>query len=320
MPHILRRLLVSVFLLLVMGFVTFWIMRATPGSFFDELKMNPQISPETITRYENIYHVHDAIIVQYGYWLLNAVKGDFGYSFYYNVPVSFVIGSRLLNTLLLSIVTIAVTWIVAIFLGVIAALKPNGILDRSLAFCAQLSFATPSFFLAIILLYAASQWGALPLGGMRSANFDDLNWWGKMTDIGAHLIIPVTVLSIASIGSLQRIMRGNLLGELNKPYILAARARGLSERRIIMVHALKNAFNPMITLLGLEFASLLSGAALVEVIVSWPGLGALMLTAVRSKDIYLVMTSFMMAGVMLLLGNLLADALLRAWDPRVKHD
>lgn len=320
MLNSLRKLLISLLLLIIMGFVTFWIMSATPGSFFDELKMNPQIAPETIARYEAIYHVHDPIIVQYGYWLLNITKGDFGYSFYYNVPVSYLIGSRLLNTLLLSLVTVVVTWVLAIFLGILAANKPHSFLDRFLGFCAQLSFATPSFFLAILLLFLASRWGVLPLGGMCSPNFDDLTLFGKIGDIAAHLVIPVTVLSLASIGSLQRIMRGNLLAELSKPYILALRARGISETRIMYVHALKNAFNPMITLLGFEFAALLSGAALVEIIVSWPGLGSLMLTAVRSKDVYLVMTSFMLAGFMLLLGNLLADCLLRRWDPRVKHD
>ncbi len=320
MIKIIQRLLVSVILLIVMGFFTFWIMRSTPGSFFDELKMNPQISPETIARYEAIYHVHDPILVQYFFWLSNAFKGDFGYSFFYNVPVSFVIGSRLANTFILSFATILVTWMMAIPLGVLAATRANQWVDKFLAACAQVSLASPSFFLAILLLYAASLGGVLPLGGMRSADYDDLSWMAKIMDVAKHLVIPVAVLSIASIGSLQRILRSNLLAELNKPYILAARGRGVSERRIVWVHALKNAFNPMITLLGFEFAGLLSGAALVEIIVSWPGLGALLLTAVRSKDIYLVMTSFMMAGILLLIGNFLADLLLRYWDPRVGHD
>ena len=318
MLYILKRLTISMMLLIVMGFFTFWLIRATPGSFFDELKLNPQIAPETITRYENLYHVHDPILMQYGYWLINALKGDFGYSFYYNVPVSYVIGSRLFNTFLLSIVTIVVTWLIAIPLGVMAALHANRWLDRLLALSAQFAFGTPSFFLAIILLYIASQWGVLPLGGMHSNEAEHLSMIGKIGDVALHLIIPVIVLSVASIGSLQRIMRGNLLGELNKPYILAARARGLSERAVIFKHALRNAFNPLITLLGFEFAGLLSGAALVEIIVAWPGLGTLMLTAVRSKDIYVVMTSFMMAGGMLLIGNLLADLLLTLLDPRVR--
>ena len=315
---ILKRIVVSMGLLLGMSFITFWLMSATPGNFFDTLKLNPQISPETIARYETMYHLKEPVILQYAHWLCNFIHGEFGYSFYFNVPVSHLIGSRLLNTFILSLASILLTWVLAIVLGVLAALKHNSILDRVLGMCSMVAFSTPGFFLAILLLYLISQWGILPLGGLRSPDWDMMNGGQKVIDVLRHLIIPTTVLSLGSIGALQRIMRGNMLSVLRQPYILAARARGIPEYKIIFKHALRNAFNPLVTLLGYEFASLLSGAALIEIVVSWPGLGSLLLTAVRSKDVYVVMASMMMAGSMLLIGNWLADILLKKLDPRIE--
>lgn len=316
---ILKRAVVSFVLLIVMSFVTFWLMHATPGNFFDSLKLNPQISPETIARYEQMYHLKDPLAVQYGHWLINVFRGEFGYSFYYNVPVVDVIGSRLGNTFILSLASILLTWGAAIPLGIWAALCYGQKVDRIITVFSFAAFSTPSFFLAMLLLYGFSIWGGLPLGGMHAANYEDLSFWMKGVDLLKHLVIPTVVLSLASIGSLQRIMRGNMLAQLRQQYVLAARAKGLPEDRIIYRHALRNAFNPLVTLLGFEFASLLSGAALVEIVCSWPGLGSLMLTAVRSKDVYVVMASMLMGGVLLLLGNLLADYLLLKLDPRISQ-
>ncbi len=318
--YILKRLCITIFLLLGMSFFTFWLMHLTPGNYFDSLKMNPQISPETIARLENLYGVHKPLVVQWWAWVCNIVRGEWGYSFYYNVPVAHLIGPRMGNTFILSLASIMFTWLAAIPLGVWAALRHNTAVDKVLSVLSYVAFATPSFFLAMLMLYAASQWGFLPLGGMHSANYDDLSILGKALDLAKHLIIPTFVLSLSSIGSLQRLMRANLLNVLRQPFMTALRAKGLSESKVIYVHALRNAFNPMVTLLGYEFASLLSGAALIEIICSWPGLGTLMLTAVRSKDIYVVMASMMMGGIMLLVGNLLADILLRKLDPRINHD
>ena len=314
---IIKRASISFLLLLAMSFVTFWFMHATPGNFFDSLKLNPQISPETIQHYEEIYHLKDPLVVQYSHWLFNVFHGEFGYSFYYNVPVVDVIGPRLWNTFVLSLSSFILTWGLAIPLGVWAALRHGKTADRVINALSFAAFSAPSFFLAMLLLYGFSLWGGLPLGGMHAANYEDLSGWMKWIDLLKHLVIPTTVLSLASIASLQRVMRGNMLAQLRQQYILAARAKGLPEDRIIYIHALRNAFNPMVTLLGYEFASLLSGAALVEIVCSWPGLGALMLTAVRSKDVYVVMASMLMGGVLLLLGNLLADYLLLKLDPRI---
>jgi peptide/nickel transport system permease protein len=320
LKHIVQRFLSAILILLAISFFTFWLMQATPGNFFDSLKLNPQISPETIDHYEKLYHLHDPFLVQYGHWLLNALHGELGYSLYYNIPVTHVLGSRLFNTFILSLASLLLTWSVAIPLGIWASLRHNHAIDRALSVLSYAALSAPGFYLAVLLLYAASRWGNLPLGGMHSPHYDSMSLAGKIADTLCHLVIPATVLSLASIGSLQKTMRSNMLGVLRQQYILAARAKGLSEGVVIYRHALRNAFNPLVTLLGFEFASLLSGAALIEIVCSWPGLGNLLLTAVRAKDVYLVMSSTLMAGVMLTFGMILADILLVWVDPRIRYE
>ncbi len=316
---VLKRLFIAILLLIGISFLTFWLMHATPGNFFDSLKLNPQISQETVTRYEKLYGLNQPFLVQYGYWIINVCRGEFGYSFFYNVPVSHVILTRLGNTFILSFASFLLTWIVAIPLGIWAALNHNRLIDRLLSLFAFAAFSTPGFFLAILILYTVCQWGGLPLGGMHSADYESLWWPAKVWDLVKHLVIPTIVLSLGSIASLQRIMRGNMLSVLRQQYITAARAKGLPENQVIYRHALKNAFNPLVTLLGYELSGLISGAALIEIVCSWPGLGTLMLTAVRSKDVYVVMAELLLTSVLLLIGNFLADIALARLDPRIRY-
>lgn len=307
-------------LILAMSLLTFVLMQKTSGSFYDQLKMDPRISPETIERYMRLYQLDRPLWYQFLSWLKNLSHLELGYSFYYNIPVSEVISGRLWNTLLLSLSSLVLTWGLALPLGIWAAVNHNRWIDRFIQFCSYLALATPSFFLALLLLYFASQSGLLPLGGMRSVNYFEMAWWEKIWDVLRHLAIPTVALSVGSIGALQRLMRGNMLENLRQQYVLTARAKGLPEGRVVYVHALRNAINPLVTLLGYEFSYLLSGAALLEIICSWPGLGMLLLTAVRSKDIYLVMASFLMGGVLFVLGNLFADVLLARLDPRIRYE
>ena len=319
--YLIRRILISVPLLLAMTLVTFFLMNMTPGNYFDTLRLNPQISEEVMQRYEKLYQLDKPLIQQYFHWLGNLVtRGEWGYSFYYNVPVNKIIGGRLWNTFVLSLASLLMTWLLAVPLGVWAAVRHNTKMDRVLSFFSFVGLSLPSFFLAILLLYAVSVWGGLPLGGMHSAVYDQLTPWGKFIDLLKHLVIPTTVLSFGAVAGLQRIMRGNMLGVLRQQYILTARAKGLPEHRVVYRHALRNAINPMITIMGYELSGLLSGAAITEIICNWPGLGSLMLTAMRAKDAYLVMASMVMGGVLLLLGNLIADILLAASDPRIRYD
>lgn len=318
--YIVKRLLVAIPMLLGISLLTFVLMQTTPGDYLDTLRLDPQISQDTVERYKKLYGLDQPVHQQYIKWLTNLFKLELGYSFHYKIPVLHLIGGRLFNTFILSLASFLVTWLVAIPLGVWAAVRYKKWIDKSIQLLSYFFLAVPSFFLAMMLLYWSSQSGVLPLGGMYSPHFEDLNFFARIWDVIKHLAIPTIALSIGSIAALQRIMRGNMLEVLGQKYILAARAKGLPENRVVYRHALRNAINPLITLLGYEFSGLLSGAALVEIICSWPGLGSLMLTAVRAKDVYLVMASMMMGGILFIIGNLLADIALAKSDPRIRYD
>ncbi len=250
----------------------------------------------------------------------NALRLDFGWSMRFHQPVWDIIRGRILATLLLSLSATLFTWLIAIPLGIYAAVNQYKWKDRIISVLAAVGLAIPNFFLAILLIYIAHITGILPLGGMRSIDHLTLSTLGRVWDILRHLVIPTVVLGTAGLAGMQRIMRGNLLEILKTQYIITARAKGLPENRVLYLHALRNAINPMITMLGFSFSALLSGAALTEMITAWPGLGLVMLQAVRMMDQFLIMAAFLMSGVMLILGNLFADILLAAIDPRIKYD
>jgi peptide/nickel transport system permease protein len=178
----------------------------------------------------------------------------------------------------------------------------------------------PNFFLALLMLYFLGlKMGIVPTGGMKSPGYDDLSALGQVGDIAHHLIVPATVLAIGGLAGLQRLMRGNMLEVLRMQYITTARAKGLPENKVIYRHALRNAINPMVTIFGFELSGLLSGAALLEIVCNYPGLGQVMLQAVRSQDLFLVMGSMLIGGVLLIVGNLIADVLLAVVDPQVSY-
>ena len=318
--YIVRRLLILLPLLLVMSFVAFMFIQLAPGDYFATLRMNPQISDETIQRLQAQYHMDKPALVQYAYWLKNLARLDLGYSVSQKQPVLGVIGSRLVNTLMLSLSAIFVTWLVAIPIGIYCAVHQYSIGDKFFSALAFVGMSLPGFFLALLMLYfLGSELGLLPIGGLKSSNYDQLSKMAKAGDIAVHLVIPTTVLSIGGLASLQRIMRGNMLEVLRMQYITTARAKGLSESRVIYGHALRNAINPMVTIFGFELSSLLSGAALLEIVCGYPGLGQVMLEAVRSQDLFLVMGSMLIGGLLLVIGNLVADVLLAIVDPQVSY-
>jgi peptide/nickel transport system permease protein len=322
--ELLRRLLVSIPQLLLISFLTFLFIDLAPGDILAKYKFDPRIKQETIKQLEAKYHFDKPILVQYVHWLGRLAHFDLGYSFSREANVSTVIGERLINTFTLAIFSVFFTWLIAIPLGIYAAVKQYSWGDRIMSGISYLGMSLPTFFIALLLMFIVYVCkdipiiGAIPKGGMISANYDSLSFIGKMIDRAAHMVIPVVVLTITALAGLQRIARGNMLEELRKQYIVTARAKGLPENRVIYGHALRNAINPLITLFGYEFSALLSGAALLEIIINWPGLGSLMLSAVRTQDTFLVMGSMLMGGIMLILGNFISDMLLIIVDPRVR--
>lgn len=317
-----KRLLQALLTLLLASALSFFIIQLAPGDYLDTLKQNPKISPERIEELRQQFGLDRSWLEQYGRWLWRILTaGDFGSSFIYQRSVASLLWERVSATLLLAISSLIVTWAIAIPLGIIAAVKQNYLIDRLLRVLSYAGQGFPSFITALLLLILAQNTSPLfPVGGMTSINYADLSPLGKCLDIAWHMILPTLALSITSFAGLQRITRGELLDVLRQDYIQTARAKGLSENRVIYVHALRNAVNPLITLLGFELAGLLSGAFIAEFFFNWPGLGRLILQAVTAQDLYLVMASLVMGAVMLIVGNLLADLLLKAADPRIHLD
>ncbi len=315
--YILKRILQTIPLLFIVSIVSFALIRLSPVDPLAELRLNPSISQETLERERQRLGLDKNIAVQYGLWAKSFVKGDLGITSN-GESVAQKLKERIPNTLLLTSIVIFLTWLVGVPLGIIAAVKWKSPLDRILTVLTSIGMAIPSFFFAVLLLIFAVKTGWFPIGGLTSSNFIEMNLGQKILDITKHLILPVTVLFTVSLAGLQRQMRANLLDVLDSDYVKFARAKGVSEYKVIMKHALRNAVNPMITLLGFEFAGLLSGAALTEYVFQYPGLGRLILEAVMKSDINLVMASLMMGAIMLILGNLIADLLLIFTDPRIR--
>ena len=317
LKYIFKRILQTIPLLIVVSVISFFIIRLSPVDPLAELKLNPSISPETVEREKERLGLDKPIIVQYGKWAISFVKGDLGVTSN-GEKVSNKLKERIPYTLLLTSIVILLTWLVGVPLGIISAVNWKTPFDRILTVLTSIGMAIPSFFFAVLLLMFAVKTGWFPIGGLTSPNFAEMSWGRKFFDIAYHLVLPVTVLFTISLASLQRQMRANMLDVLDSDYVKFARAKGLSEFKVVYKHALRNAINPMITLLGFEFAGLLSGAALTEYVFNYPGLGTLILEAVMKSDINLVMASLMMGAVMLVVGNLIADILLILTDPRIR--
>jgi peptide/nickel transport system permease protein len=318
--YILKRTLQALFTLFLASALCFLIISLSPGTYLDTLKENPRISPDRIAQLTKQYGLDKPLFEQYWIWLWRIVRyGDFNESFAYNRSVVSLLWERVPATLLLAVSSLVLTWAIGIPLGVMGAVSGNPWVERVLRVLSYLGQGFPSFITGLLLLLLAQNTSPLfPVGDMTSIDYDDLNGLGKVMDIGWHMILPTLALSLTSFAGLQRITRGEMLDVMRQDYIQTARAKGLPENKVIYVHALRNAINPLITLLGFEFASLLSGAFITEYFFNWPGLGRLTLQAVQAKDLYLLMASLMMGAFMLILGNLLADLLLKAADPRIK--
>lgn len=315
--YILKRILQTIPLLILVSIISFFIIRLSPVDPLAELKLNPSISKETLKSEEIRLGLDKPLPIQYLKWAKGFVQGDLGVTTT-GEEVSVKLGERIPNTLLLTLVVIFLTWSVGVPLGILAAVNWKTPFDRVLTVITSIGMAIPSFFFAILLLIFAVKSGWFPVGGLTSYNFNEMTFAHQIFDIAHHLFLPVVVLFTISLAGLQRQMRANLLDVLDSDYVKFARAKGLSEFKVIFKHALRNAVNPMITLLGFEFSGLLSGAALTEYVFQYPGLGRLILEAVMKSDINLVMASLMIGAIMLVVGNLIADILLIITDPRIR--
>lgn len=315
-----RRLVHAILLLIGASMLSFLFSSIAPGSFFDEMKLNPQISSETVAALRAQYGMDQPLPVRYGRWVKSVFQGKWGYSFAYNQPVRNLIVVRARNTLLLTTLAMVLAWLIAVPAGVWVASRRGRWEDQLTSATTSLMLSVPELVLALGLLYLAIRTHAFPVGGMSSAGFDDLSSWGKLTDLAAHLIVPVSTLVLASLPVLIRHVRASMLEVLQAPFIQAARGHGIGRARLLFRYALPAAANPLISLFGLSVAGLLSGSLLVEVITGWPGLGPLLLEACFSRDLYVVVGVVMASSLFMIFGSFLADVMLVLADPRVRGD
>ena len=318
MRFLLRRLLRALLMLLGVSLLCFAFTQMAPGSFFDEMRLNPQISPETIATLRAHYGLNRPVPIRYAHWMLSLAKGDFGYSIAYNSPVGPLLWTRAKNTLLLTATATILTWLIAVPLGVWSASSRRRLADRFIGASSSLMISVPEIVVAVALLAVAVRWRLVLVGGMVSLGFDDLSLWGKVRDLLLHMLLPISILLLGGIGVVERHVRASVLEILDTPYMNAARSLGIGRMRLLFRHALPVAANPVISLFGFFLAGLLGASLLVEVVTGWPGLGPLILEATLSRDFYVVIATTMLSAILMIAGNFLADLLLIASDPRIR--
>jgi len=288
MKYLERRVVHGMLLLVSVSVLCFLFTDLAPGNFFDEMKLNPQISSDTVAALRSQYGLDRPLPVRSGRWVQSVMKGEWGYSFAYNSPVRGLIMLRARNTLLLTGCATLIAWLIALPLGVWTASRAGNWTDRICMASTSFFLAVPEMVVVFGLLYFVIRSHALPAGGMFSRGFEQFTFVDKVIDLARHLIIPVLTLVLASLPILLRHVRASMVEVLTSPFIMAARGHGISRARILSRYALLAGANPLISLFGLSLAGLLSGSLLVEVITGWPGLGPLLLEASMSRDLYVV--------------------------------
>ena len=318
---IVKKLIWMLFILWGITLISFAVIHLSPGSPTDlQTSLNPLAGEITKQRLEALYGIDRPLHVQYFDWITRLVHFDFGNSMSGDPrPVLEKIKERLPLTISINIISLFLTLILAIPVGIYSAYKQGGKFDKGMTVFVFLGFAMPGFWLAMILMYffgLQNQW--LPISGISSLNYESLSPVGKFFDLASHLVLPILVITIGSLAGMSRFMRSSMLEVLRQDYILTARAKGLSERIVIMRHAMKNALLPVITILGLSVPGLIGGSVIIETIFALPGLGQLFYTAVMARDYPLIMGNLVLGAVLTLLGNLLADIGYGLADPRIR--
>lgn len=319
-----KRLLQAIPLLLGIATVTFFIVHLAPGDPMDvylDKRYRRDVDPQVIELLRKKYGLDQPLPVQYVKWIGNLARGDLGESFRYRRPVVSLLAERIPYTLQLTLLALLFDVLIGITLGIISAVKQYSTVDKTVTLGSLVIYSIPGFWLAVMLvLVFAVNLGWLPTSQARSLDYELLSTLGKILDRLWHLVLPVFVLGVASAAGTARYMRNQLLEVLSEEYVVAARARGLAETSVILKHALRNALIPIVTLYGLALPFLLGGAVLIEEVFAWPGMGLLAVEAIGGRDYPIILATSMMAAVLVVVGNLLADITYALVDPRISFD
>jgi peptide/nickel transport system permease protein len=320
MRYVLRRFGHALFLLAGVSVLAFLFTSLAPGTYFDEMRLNPQIAPETVAALRAQYGVDKPLPVRYLSWLNSVLHGEMGFSFAYNSPVAPLLLARARNTLVLTITSTLLVWAIALPLGIWSAERLGRLPDRLLSWGTAILLVIPDLALALGLLVFAVRTGWFPTGGMASVDFETLSPLNRLRDLASHMILPVTALVVSSLPLLVSHVRAAVADVLNAPFLLAAMGHGIPGRALLYRYALPAAANPLISLFGFSIGVLLSGSLLIEVVMSWPGLGPLLLESILARDLYVVIGGVLFSTLFLVGGNFLADLLLYWADPRIRTE
>lgn len=318
MRYLIERLLQTAFLMVGVSFLTFLFSSLAPGNYLDEMRLSPQISPETLTALRAQYLLDQPLPVRYARWARSMAHGELGYSFAYNSPVAPLLWVRARNTLLLTLVATLISWVLALPLGMWSAENLGRLPDRALSLSTATLLAIPDLVLALGLLILAARSGLFPTGGLVSVNFESLSPFEKVRDVVNHFALPVCALVLTTLPILVPHVRAAIAEVLGAPFLSAAIAHGIPRRKLLYRYALRAAAHPLISLFGFSVGTLLSGSLLVEIVMSWPGLGPLLLEAILARDLYVVIAGVLFSMIFLVMGNLFADVLLYWADPRIR--
>ncbi|WMS45013.1 ABC transporter permease [Acuticoccus sp. MNP-M23] len=322
---ILKRLLWTIPFLFAVSIVSFLLIQAPPGDYLTTYIATLAQQGEIVdqARIENLqerYGLNQPLYVQYFKWVWGMLQGDFGISFEWQQPVGDLIWERMALTLLLSFATLVFTWGLALPIGIYSAVRKYSVGDYVVTFIGFIGLATPNFLLALVLMYVAVVHFGTDVGGLFSDEYVNAPWsFAKVGDLMSHLWLPMIILGTASTASLVRIMRANLLDELPKAYVTTARAKGMSEWRLILKYPVRVALNPFISTIGWLLPQLVSGAVITAIVLNLPLAGPLMLQALLSQDMYLAGAFVMLLCSLTVLGMLVSDILLALLDPRVRY-
>jgi peptide/nickel transport system permease protein len=322
--YIVHRILIMVPTLIAISLAIFTIIHLPPGDFFSTYIAQLQSAGENadlakIAFLKAQYGFDLPLWQQYLYWVGGLLHGDMGFSFLYDMPVSKVVGDRLFLTFIVSFVTIVFTYVVAFPIGVYSATHQYSISDYTLTFLGFLGLATPSFLFALVLVYLAHVWFGISVGGLMDPQYVNQPWsWGKIGSVFAHIWIPVIVIGTAGTASMIRRLRANLLDELQKQYVVTARAKGLHPLKALLKYPLRMALNPFISDIGSLLPHVISGAVIVSVVMSLPTTGPMLLDALRSQDMYLAGSFLMFMAFLTVIGVFLSDLALATLDPRIR--
>jgi len=324
--YILQRLALLPLLMVVYSFVIFAIIQAPPGDFLTSYiatlaSSGSSISADQVAALRHEYGLDQPFLVQYFYWLQNLAVGNLGLSLEYQRPNVELIGEQLVLTLALALFSFVLTWVIAIPAGIYSATHQRSVLDYILTVINYIGVATPNFMLALVLMWVAFAYFGISVTGLFSPEFADAPWsFARFMDLMAHLWLPAAVLGIAGTARLTRVMRANLLDELNKPYVTTARAKGMKEWRLVLRYPVRLAFNPLVSTIGWYLPALFSGSLIVATVMNLPNIGPLLLRALINQDMYLAGGILLIYSFLTIIGTLLSDILLALLDPRIRME